>query len=275
MSGMKAKVVAKAAELQASPSGDRKVTSPMLPCGATPKKVWHHVGLSLEVAQFDIGKRVQALSLPSLNHPEPKKAVEPLHELKPGAGDLLPGSEGDSSMLRIRPPAAGQGFLATLSTGCNALREESGGEAPTLHLDSKACASMNAVLGKALGIHIERTGVYAPYATERGLWYLRNPEDKSMATEKLGLKLFVYLLVELNGAKPAKIYEVKQGKFTATVVEQATYDQRKLMNTTEFSSESGGAMPLLPGAYQVHVLLEAVGRDFRLVEAHCDGDPLS
>jgi hypothetical protein len=274
MAGKKDKVAAKAAELQQSPTGDRKVTSPKLPCGATPKKVWHHLGLTLEVAQYDIDKRSMGLNLPSMDHPKPD-TVDPLHELKSAAAELKPGGADDTSLLKIRPPKAGQGFLATLTTGGNALREESGCDSPTLHLDGKACTTMNRVLGKALGIHIERTGVYSPFATERGLWYLRNPEDKPMATEKLGLKLYVYLRLELGGAKPAKIYEVDKGLFTGTVVSDKDYEDRKFMRKLYGSTDSGGAMPLMPGVYHVHVLLEAAGADFHLVEAHCDGDRLA
>jgi hypothetical protein len=268
---MKAKVSAKAAKLAESPTGDKAINSPELPCNGKPKKVWHHVGLGISVRQYDIGTRKQGLEMPAIDNAGIKE-MDVLHKT---TGNAFPiAGNGEVSVLKMYPPDKGVGFRATVTMGANSLREESGSKENTFHIDAKSCANLNSHLGRALAIHFSRSGVFSPYPSEIGLTTLRNAEPGLSKTDMMGAKIFLYLRIALDGEAKAQIREIVNGKLFGNVIAPEEYEKRKLIQTPQAASDKGGAMPLIQGVYQLHVLFDGAGGQFSVAEIHCDGDPL-
>jgi hypothetical protein len=274
------KVSSIAAKMAQSPTGDRKVKSPALPCDGKPKKFWHHLGMGFSVQQYDIGERKHGLQVPVLDNAGLKK-VEPLHDAEDSAfEDAAPSCDVVLSPKKMYPPEdsqiAGRGFRSEVTMGANCIREESGDTPHKFYLDSISSDKLNQHLGRTLAIHFLRSGVFAPHFTELGLQMLRTPEAEPMLTEMMGMKVFPFVRIALDGEATPQIREIVNGRLIGRIIPDKEYEDRKLIKSPQ-ASESGGAMPLIPGVYQIHALFEAgngSGFSLKLNELHCDGDPL-
>ena len=250
-----------------------------LPANEPVKPQFFHVGVDFTVRQYGIGKRKIGLKLPAYVH----ASLSSNHAAyDSGADTALPMAKASEPLtpLKIQPQASQTGspepFQARLSGGDNALKAQ-----PTVmgyELVGKANKNLNALLGKSLAIHIQRSGILKPNGSGnfKGTM-LGTPSADLATTEMLGMKLFVYLRAKVDGQ--VAIRELVDGKL-GQVVPLTQYEQRKLMVAKEFSNNFSGAMPLMPGVYQVHALLDDPGIDAKgagaivLAEVHCDGDCL-
>ena len=275
---------------QASPSADQQVAQPSTTCPnasqpqtvseAPPAPQYYQLGISLDVTQYGIGKRKLGLKLADFAN----SAVTSATSLQPATlSDSLPAGEaGKRDPLKIQPPAgndaAPQPFVAEITEKQNRLKVSPAVEG--YELVGGGAAGLNALLGRTLAVHVQRTGILKPNGSGnfKGTM-LGVPESGLNATEVLGIKLYVFVRAQVDKKGTTEIRELVDGKIGA-VVAQADYDKRKLMEPKPYNHNLGGAMPLVPGVYQIYALLEdrSVGQPgsggFELAEVHCDGDCL-
>lgn len=274
---------------QARPTAHEPTDSPCASCRAARRALkaplpedeprYVHAGMGFAVTQYGIGKRRMALKLPDFAHGDVTTGA-PLQN--GGAASKLPLAATNEAATPLKitspDPDAGQPgpFTATLTGGGNALKIE-----PTVHgyqLDGKSSPALNQLIGKTLAIHIQRTGIIKPTGSGNfGGSMLGVPETSLQVTEMLGLKLFVYLRAKIGGK--VEIRELIDGKIAA-VISQTEYDKRKLAEPKVYSDAFCGSMPVIPGIYQIHALLDDPNTDsegngaITLSEVHCDGDSL-
>jgi len=257
-----------------SPTGERKVEGPVMPCQASVTKSYHHLGFGLGFGQYPIDRREMALEVPVLNNPGVRN-VEPVHA---AAGNAFEGSrttDEPRSAKKIYAPNAYPDnpsvFGAELAMGDNRLVVESG--VLGYQLDGATNANLNEFLGKTLALHFSRSGVLRPTGTGNfEASYLGDQERYQNLTEMMGVKLFVYVRLELDGKMG--IRELVDGKLKPDILDLNEYRKRVIIQTDQYRDAMCGSMPLIPGLYQVHVLLNSEGGGaFSLLSAYCDGDP--
>lgn len=241
------------------------------------KPHYYHVGIDFAVRQYGIGKRDMLLKLPMY-----VPTVKSVGLLQKAAASTLPmlGKNAPADLKKITPPASLTGapepFVASLTQGANRLKVEP--KVLGYALDGGASNMLNQLLGTAIAVHLQRTGIIKPNGTGNFRGHMLTPAAKGLeTTEMLGLNLHAYLRAKVDGA--VVIREIIQGKLGA-VVSPADYDKRKLAEPKIYSDALCGSMPLIPGVYQVHVLLNDPTTDAEgaggvsLAEIHCDGDCL-
>lgn len=241
------------------------------------KPHYYHVGIDFGVSQYGIGTRDMLLKLPM--YAPPLKSASPVQKAQNSSIPLRGKDAAPSPKTMSRPSSltgAPQPFVVSLTNGANRLKVE-----PKVHgyaLDGGANENLNKLLGTGIAVHLQRTGIIKPTGTGnfKGSM-LGAPETGLQSTEMMGLNLAAYLRAKVDGAMV--IREIVLGKIGA-VISQTEYDKRKLAEPKVYSDAQCGSMPLIPGIYQVHVLLEDTTTDSEgaggvsVVEVHCDGDPL-
>lgn len=259
-------------------SGD-KADEPAASTTPPPKEpTYHYLGLGFAVRQYGIGTRKMNLKLPAFAHGAVKSAAP----LQKDAASALPMARPAQvpNPLIVWPPDTAQGaptpFTADMTSGGGGLMAE-----PTVHgyqLHPVANANLNKLLGKTLAVHIQRSGILKPNGQGNFKGdMLAAPEGGLETTEMLGVKLFVYLQARIEGK--VVIRELLDGEVKA-VIDEDTYTKRKLAEPNTYSDALCGSMPMIPGVYQVHVLLHDAAVDsegaggLALSEVHCDGDCL-
>lgn len=247
------------------------------PESAAPAKHWYHVGLRFDVRQYNIKdaknpkERKLALELP-VSANDPVSEAKKLNDLSGSEFPATKSNDNPRSPKKSYPVGADPDMPDAIQadlTSQSKLKWENTVEG--YQLDGKE-ASLNECLGKAIAIHLKRTGTYTTVDT--GNFKASTLGKRSTAlqnTEKMGIKLFAYLKSKIGGKDG--IYEIKDGAIGATV-SQADYDKRKrIEDGNKFSDKECGAMPLIPGVYQVHVLIADAGVGaFSIEEVYCDGD---
>lgn len=262
-------------KLAASPTGDRKVDEPILPCQAKPKKTYHHIGVGVSFRQYEITGRTGKLEVPARANAGVKD-MEALNKASGSAFVPANASDPNPSPLKLYIPGSSPGhekdFAAETTTGASRLIVESAVQG--YQLDGAANAKLNALMGKSLALHFQRSGILKPSGTGNFKGSFLHAQEKGLhTTEMMGLKLFVYARMELNGK--LGIYEVVDGKLNGAALSPEVYEKRKLIRDIQYSDAFCGGMPLIPGVYQIHVLLDSSGGGaFSLTEIHCDGDPI-
>ena len=266
---------------QSRSTANQPVRSSFLTCTAgetTPH--FYHLGLDIKVRQYGIGKRKMNLVLPTstLKGMDRKEKAEVDGPSLPMAA---PGAI--ATTLKLHPPPTTEGspepFTATFATGANSLKSE----APVkgYQLDDSSLALINPLLGRAIAVHLQRSGILRPRGTGNfDAGKLGAPVTELQNTEIIGMKVHAYLRAKVNGQ--TLIREIVEGK-VGKVILQKTYDDLKQAEPNVFTGEAAklsGSMPLIPGVYQIHVLFQDPnehdkgGGAISIQEVHCDGDPL-
>jgi hypothetical protein len=245
---------------------------PVLP----PRPHFHHVGLGFELQAYRIGARQRSLQLPARSHGAAKTAQNFID----AKGSKLPLAANPQTHhpKQLTPPGAGDldPFTGLLTSGAGKLKVE-----PTVMGYTRVGAAegqLNDLLGRSIAVHLQRSGILKPSGSGnfKGSM-LGKPEAGLNNTEMLALRIYTYVQAMVDGQEA--IYAVLDGKLDK-VVTRAFYDDRKLAVPNVYADSLCGAMPLIPGVYQVVVLLRDATLDqpgnggFMLVEVHCDGDPL-
>lgn len=235
-----------------------------------PKKRYYHVGLRFKVQQYNIAGRKMKLELPI----RPNSALanmDAFHaltgsEYAPAAADETP--RAPKKLYAIGgaqdAPDHYEGDLACATQ----LIAEDGLEG---YQKGGKQGDLNEFLGKAIAMHLSRTRTFRVAST--GNFDAKDLQrvDALAETEKMGIKLFVYLRAKVDN-KTDRIFEVVNGELGA-VVSDSEYRQRKLIESKPHSDSEGGAMPFIPGVYQIHALIEGAAEgSFALKEVYCDGD---
>lgn len=266
--------------MAASPTGDRTAGDPVLPCDATPRKDYHYIGVGIALQQYPIGSRSEGLNLPArANSTVADMTV--LNAAKDSA--LVPANSSDKNPcpLKLYPPGTSltKAFLGEVTMGASRLIVES--TVPGYQADGTENAWLNKLLGQSLGLHYQRSGILRPTGTGNFQGSFLGAQETGLNnTEMMGAKVYIYVRMELNGKQG--IYEVVDGALNATALTEDEYKDRVLIinsrdNTPkiQYRDEYCGGMPLIPGVYQVHVLIESAGNGtVSLKEVYCDGDPL-
>jgi hypothetical protein len=181
---------------------------------------------------------------------------------------------------QVIPPASQEGspapFEATFTGGGHSLKSER--TVPGYQLDGSSASELNKLMGTTIAVHLQRTGVIR--TTDTGNFrdsMLGMPQPGLSTTEMLGIKVYTFMRAKVDGAMG--IREVIEGGLER-IVSESVYNARKLAQPKVYSGPLSGGMPLIPGVYQVYVLLHdpnetSEGRgQVSLQEVHCDGDPL-
>ena len=279
-------------EEQSSATADQQVAEPSTTCPnagqpqpaneAAPAPTYYQLGLSFDLTQYGIGKRKLGVKISHFSNDEvtPKTAAS-LH--RADLADSLPrGEPGTRDPLKLQPPAGADGapepFLGEITEKEQRLKV--GPAIKGYELVKGGSATLNALIGRTLAIHVQRSGILKPNGSGnfRG-GMLGKPESGLNATEVVGIKLYVFLRAQV-GTEATEIRELVNGEI-GQVVDQALYDKRKLIEKDAYKGHAhGGNMPLVPGVYQIYVLFEdrTTGQPgsggFELAEVHCDGDCL-
>lgn len=277
-------------EEQSSATADQQAAEPSTTCPnagqpqpaneATPAPTYYQLGLSFDLTQYGIGKRKLGVKISDFSNGEVTSATG---LQRADLADSLPrGEPGTRDPLKLQPPAGTDGapepFLGEITEKKNRLKV--GPAIKGYELVDGGADKLNGLIGRTLAIHVQRSGILKPNGSGnfRGTM-LGKPESGLNATEVLGIKLYVFLRAQL-GKEAAEIRELVDGKIGALVA-QADYDKRKLiLKDANKGHALGGDMPLIPGVYQIYVLLEdrSTGQPgsggFELAEVHCDGDCL-
>lgn len=277
------------AELQ-RPSAHHALAQPGLPCGSgehalppdspppvlPPPPTYHHVGLGFELHQYAIGKRRLSLELPALVHGSATSA-QSFIDAKGTKLPLAPDAQ-THDPKKLTPPGPGDldPFAARLTSGAGKLKVETTVDGYTRQGGGNA--NLNDLLGRSIAIHLQRSGILKPVGSGnfKGSM-LGTPEAGLNNTEMMALKVFTFVQAMVDGQET--IREVIDGKLDQVVTDKE-YDERKLAVPLVYSDALCGSMPLIPGVYQVVVLLRDTTIDqpgsggFVLKEVHCDGDPL-
>jgi hypothetical protein len=140
------------------------------------------------------------------------------------------------------------------------------GELQSDNNDSSHESSLNNLITKGLGIHIERDRIFIDnnelHNFEPDLLQI---ETNIVPVEKMGLKINLYIKGKVNGERPDAYWEFKEdGKIEKT-------------NSSGFENAARMKEPdsVKPGLQQIHILLEQQGTQqdsFVLKKAYCDGD---
>lgn len=258
-------------DLLSDPNANDKYDGSEKYCPLEKKKRYHHVGLRVAVCQYGIDRRKLSLKLPVVAHGE-AKGMESLHDLTTSGFAPSQSSDNPPSPKKLYPigdPDSPVYVQADMTCATQLILES---PAPGYHQGSQQGA-LNEFLGKALAIHLFRTGTFKATTSWTSSIYddsRRVLVTGPLATEKMGIKVFAYLFADIGGKMG--IYEIKNGTLGGEVTE-AEYKKRKYIATNQFTDGDAGAMPLIPGVYQVHVLLDGTSEgSFGLKEIYCDGD---
>jgi hypothetical protein len=253
----------------AKEQGGTRQTTPVKPCEV--QKLYCHVGLRLAVCQFGIGERKLSLKLPVLAQGQATQ-MESLNDLTASGFAPTQSSDDPPSPKKLYPignPDSPLYVRADMTCATQLILES---PAPGYHRGGQQGA-INEFLGKALAIHLLRTRTFKATTSWSSSIYddaRRELQADPVATEKMGIKVFAYLLAKVDGK--VDIYEIKDGKLGGAVTD-AQYKNRKYIAANQFTDGDAGAMPLIPGVSQVHVLIDGTSDGFfGLKEIYCDGD---
>jgi len=128
----------------------------------------------------------------------------------------------------------------------------------------------NNFLGQSIAVHVTRTKTFKNENSGNFHCVDTHRVNSPAATEKMAMKIFVYVRMNLNGNQG--IYEVKNGQYSDVAIGEEEYRRRKIIKDDQYQDGECQAMPLIPGVYQVHALIEEFGSSFVLKEVYCDGD---
>lgn len=269
------------AGLQTQFSPSRQVGSPALECPLrNPGKRYWHVGLRVGVQQYGINGRKLALELPAKPNAAMKdpKCAELFHKMKGSAFQPTASSDLVRKADKLYPvggsPDSPGRLEADLVCATQLVSEpRPPTDDPDVYQQGGAAGDLNKVLGQALALHLSRTMTFK--VKDTGNFDVADlARVNAMApTEMMGVKLFVFLHAKVD-QKKLRYFEVVNGVLDKEIAEKDMRAKMRL-DAKDHADNEGGAMPFIPGVYQVHALLRAGGEgEFTLAELHCDGDPI-
>jgi hypothetical protein len=263
------------AERQDSPHADSPVDGTIMKCQSEEplKKSYIHLAIDLILDQYFVNGREQGLKLSALINDWANNA------------DQFHKSQDDSFPTRLpveKPPErlspynlyyigdAVKGpltFRAQMTTSCPLIKDHG---LEGYGFDKSYVSYFNNYLGQGMALHVTRTKTFNNLVSGDFRWKNVRRIGSHAATEKMGMKIYVYVRMNLDG-KPG-IYEVKNGIIIPLPKSQEFYDKRKLIKDDQFTDNECESMPLIPGVHQVSILIEESGSSFSLKEVYCDGD---
>jgi hypothetical protein len=232
------------------------------------KPRWHQVGLWTRVLQYRIQGRELTLQMPF----RPNVGIAQADDLNDLGGSEFGGAvDYQGSFVPKKGLRMQQGDYPLFPlTAATRLRCEDGA---TGYQGDGADDVLNKLLGQAAAIHLRRTLTYSTVSTGNFKRTTLGARAQGLEnTEKMGFKLCAYLKAEIDGK--VGIYEIKDGRIGGEVSPQ-TYDQRKrLEDGIHYANGECVGIPVIPGVYQLHVLMEAGAEEgkFAIGEVYCDGD---
>lgn len=260
-------------ELQNSPTADSPADGASVPCPSDePFFKFLHLAVDFVLEQYFITGRKLGLLLAVVPN-DNFKAADGFHRLQ---DDAYKESEYEKQPPEAQSPwhiyysgdgAKGPfGYRAELTTSF-ALIKERGVEG---YRKGNFDTYFNNYLGQSLAVHVTRTKTFKN--ENSGNFHCSDMRlvKSPVATEKMAMKIFTYVKMNLNERQG--IYEVVNGQYSDKAIDEQEYYKRKVIADDQYQDDECISMPLIPGVYQVHVLIEESGDSFVMKEVYCDGD---
>jgi|GEM_PF-4372432 len=260
-------------ELQNSPAADSPADGRYLLCPSEePFFRLIHLAIDFVLEQYFIAGRKLGLHLAVVPNDNFKEA-DSFHKLQENA---FKKSENEKQPPEAQSPMqkyySGDGddgpfaYRAELTTSY-ALKKERGVEG---YRKGNSDTYFNNYLGQSLAVHVTRTKTFKNENSGNFHCADMRRVDSPAATEKMAMKIFVYVKANINDKRG--IYEVVNGQFSDKAIDDGEYYKRKVIADDQYQDKECQSMPLIPGVCQVHAFIEESGDSFVLKEVYCDGD---